>query len=135
MFGCVAHAHVPDARRMKLEDKSRSCVLFRMSAESKGYRLYDPICKKITVSRDVIFEEDKKWNWDESYEEQINLDLEWGANESHSESEEEELTNEGEAKNPSQADPIQATADPTADAMAALTADQIQATPVQANPI
>lgn len=78
VFGSLAHAHVPDARRTKLESKSRSCVYFRESEESKGYRLYDPVSKDIVISRDVVFEEEKMWNWDESYAEQIKLDLEWG---------------------------------------------------------
>jgi hypothetical protein len=30
------------------------------------------------VSRDMIFEEEKQWDWNESYEEQILIDLEWG---------------------------------------------------------
>ena len=30
---------------------------------SKAYRLYDPDTKKIVVSRDVIFDETKGWNW------------------------------------------------------------------------
>ena len=30
------------------------------------------------MSRDVIFEEEKQWYWDESYEEHILVDLEWG---------------------------------------------------------
>lgn len=34
-----------------------------VSEESKAYRLYDPITKKITISRDVIFEEDAIWDW------------------------------------------------------------------------
>ena len=56
VFGSIAHAHVPDAQRRKLEDKSRSCVLFGVSEESKGYRLYDPVAKKVVISRDVVFE-------------------------------------------------------------------------------
>lgn len=91
VFGSVVHVHVPDARRTKLENKSRSCVLFGMSEESKGYRLYDPVLKKILISRDVIFEEDKKWNWDESYHEQIQLNLEW-----RDEEEQVEYESEGE---------------------------------------
>lgn len=77
VFGCIAHAHIPDAQRTKLEDKSHGCVLFGTSTESKGYKLYDPVSKKMTVSRDVVFEEDKKWDWDASYDELIKLDLEW----------------------------------------------------------
>ena len=78
VFGSLAHAHVPDARRTKLESKSRSCVYFGESEESKGYRLYDPVSKDIVISRDVVVEEDKMWNWGESHAEQIKLDLEWG---------------------------------------------------------
>ncbi|KAL8150752.1 hypothetical protein V2J09_020560 [Rumex salicifolius] len=33
--------------------------------------------KKIVVSRDVVFEEDEKWNWDSSYKELIDSELEW----------------------------------------------------------
>ena len=43
VFGCVRHVHIPDAKRNKLEDKSVSCVLFGVSSESKGYRMFDPI--------------------------------------------------------------------------------------------
>ncbi|RVW83247.1 hypothetical protein CK203_039677 [Vitis vinifera] len=32
--------------------------------ESKGYRLFDPIAKRFVVSRDIIFEEEKQWDWD-----------------------------------------------------------------------
>ena len=77
VFGCIAHAHIPDARRTKLENKSRCCVLLGVSEESKGYRLYDPISKTIVVSRDVIFKEEKHWNWDISYTEHIEMNLDW----------------------------------------------------------
>jgi hypothetical protein len=78
VFGCLAHVHVPDQRRIKLDDKSILCVLLGVSDESKAYRLFDPISKKIIVSRDVVFEETKGWNWDMSREEIISDVLEWG---------------------------------------------------------
>jgi len=81
VFGCVSHVHIPDVKRTKLEDKSFSCVLLEVSKESKAYKLYDPISKRIVVSRDVKFEEDKCWDWDKSYEELITVDLECGDNE------------------------------------------------------
>ncbi|GAU25732.1 hypothetical protein TSUD_216620 [Trifolium subterraneum] len=62
-FGCLAHVHVNDAQRKKLDPKSKSCVLLGVSEESKAYKLYDPIAKKIIISRDVVFEESKGWNW------------------------------------------------------------------------
>ncbi|XP_034674326.1 uncharacterized protein LOC117905532 [Vitis riparia] len=77
-FGCISHVHVPDSKRTKLDDKSFSCVLLGVSEESKAYRLYDPISQKIIISRDVVFEEDKNWDWDKKYEEAIVCDLEWG---------------------------------------------------------
>lgn len=30
---------------------------------TKGYRVYDPISRKLHISRDVIFEESKGWDW------------------------------------------------------------------------
>ena len=38
-------------KRNKLEDKSVTCVLFGVSSESKGYRMFDPTTNKIIVSR------------------------------------------------------------------------------------
>jgi len=56
VFGCVAHAHIPDQKRSKLDDKSKKCVLLGVSDESKAYELYDLVSKKIIISKDVIFE-------------------------------------------------------------------------------
>ena len=67
VFGCLEHVHVPDAKRTKLEDKSIACVLLGVSEESKAYRLYNPIAKKIITSRDVVFKENKSWDWDKEH--------------------------------------------------------------------
>ncbi|CAL1409822.1 unnamed protein product [Linum trigynum] len=64
IFGCVAHVHVPDQQRRKLEDKSSQCYFLGVSTESKAYRLYNPATKKVVTSRDVVFDESKGWNWD-----------------------------------------------------------------------
>jgi len=63
VFGCVAHAHIPDQRRIKLDDKSRKCVFLGVSDESKAWRLYDPVTKTVIISRDVVFEEEERWDW------------------------------------------------------------------------
>lgn len=81
VFGCISYVHVPDAKRTKLEDKSVACVLLGVSEESKAYRLYDPITKKVIISKDVVFEEKKTWDWDKSCEEQLLVDLEWNEGE------------------------------------------------------
>jgi len=58
VFGSVAHVHVLTQKRIKLDDRSHRCILLGVSEESNAYRLYDPITKKIKISRDVIFEEE-----------------------------------------------------------------------------
>jgi hypothetical protein len=66
IFGCISHVHVPDSRRVKLDAKSFKCILLGVSEESKAYRLFNPTTNKIIVSRDVVFEEDQQWCWDNS---------------------------------------------------------------------
>lgn len=53
----------------KLDDRSRALVHIRTEPGSKAYRLYDPTTRKVSVSRDVIFDENKMWNWKSSTEE------------------------------------------------------------------
>ena len=63
IFGCVAYAHIPNQRRTKLDDKGEKCIFLGVSNQSKAYKLYNPITKKIIVSRDVIFDEEGCWPW------------------------------------------------------------------------
>lgn len=51
VFGCLAHVHVPDSKRIKLDDKSMKCILLGVSEESKAYRLFDPVSKKIVINK------------------------------------------------------------------------------------
>lgn len=78
VWGSLAHVHVREAR--EADDKSNPCVLMGFSEESKGYRLYNPTTKKIVVSKDVVFEETKGWNWNDD-------DLPWGESDSDGEEE------------------------------------------------
>ena len=76
VFGCIAHVYVPEERMTKLDNRSITCVLLGFSEESKGYKLFDPVAKRVVVRRNVIFEEEKQWDWDVSYEKQIVVNLE-----------------------------------------------------------
>ncbi|PNX88851.1 copia-type polyprotein, partial [Trifolium pratense] len=49
----------------KLDPKSIKCIHLGVSEESKAYKLYDPIQKKIIISRDVVFDEKQGWKWNE----------------------------------------------------------------------
>ncbi|GKC58826.1 copia-type polyprotein [Tanacetum coccineum] len=65
IFGCVVHVHIPKEKRKKLDNRSLKCVMFGVSEESKAYRLYDPVNNKIVISKDVVFEEEKAWPWNQ----------------------------------------------------------------------
>ncbi|KAI5422935.1 hypothetical protein KIW84_046089, partial [Lathyrus oleraceus] len=66
IFGSIGYVHVPDQKMSKLNDKSIKCVLLGVGEKSKAYKLYDPIKKKIWISRDVKFQEDAAWDWGEA---------------------------------------------------------------------
>ena len=59
VFGCKAYMHVPKENRKKWDSKTKKCIFVGYSVTSKGYRLYDPVSRKICVSRDVLFDEDE----------------------------------------------------------------------------
>lgn len=64
----MCHVHVPGAKRTNLKNRSTSGVFLGINDESKGYRIYDPMIKKIMTSKDVVFEEKRKWDWGMHYE-------------------------------------------------------------------
>ena len=51
--------HVPDSQRKKLDAKSRKAIFVGYPENVKGYKLYDPVSRKFTRSRDVIFQEEE----------------------------------------------------------------------------
>ncbi|CAL5332754.1 unnamed protein product [Camellia sinensis] len=65
IFGCVAYTKIPEARRTKLDDKGEKCILVGYGDRTMGYKLYNPSTRKVIMSRDVIFEEEEAWNWNQ----------------------------------------------------------------------
>jgi len=59
VFGCKAFVHIPKDDRSKLDSKSRQCIFIGYGLDEFGYKLYDPVEKKIIRSRDVVFVEDQ----------------------------------------------------------------------------
>ncbi|CAH9120743.1 unnamed protein product [Cuscuta epithymum] len=59
VFGCKAFVHIPKDERSKLEAKTRQCIFLGYGQDEFGYRLYDPVEKKLVRSRDVVFCEDQ----------------------------------------------------------------------------
>lgn len=74
VFGCVAHMKVPGQQTKKLDDRSVMVVNLGKEPGTKAFRLYDPRSGKVYVSRDVTFEERKKWPWDDLEELQTHQD-------------------------------------------------------------
>ena len=48
-FGFVAYAHVPDELKNKLDMKGQKCIFVGYSEDTKEYKFYDPIARKVTL--------------------------------------------------------------------------------------
>ena len=57
IFGSTAYIHVPKAERRKLDSKSITCFFVGYCTTQKAYRFWDPLTRKIRISRDVVFNE------------------------------------------------------------------------------
>lgn len=54
-FGCLAYIHIPKQFRNKFDSKTKKCQMIGYSPT--GYRLWDPIKKKIISGYDIVFDE------------------------------------------------------------------------------
>jgi len=63
MFGCIAHMKVTTPNLKKLDDRSRRTIFVGYEPGSKAYRVYDPVTRRVHVSRDLVFEEAVQWLW------------------------------------------------------------------------
>lgn len=112
VFGCIGHVHISDVKRTKLDDKSVNCVLMGFSNELKGYKII--VEKKMIISRNVIFEEDRAWEcktigyaaesnmelvWEDEHEPVINEEERDVAAANEEDEEGEEIETEGAAEN------------------------------------
>ncbi|KAK4395665.1 Retrovirus-related Pol polyprotein from transposon RE2 [Sesamum angolense] len=65
VFGSICYVHILTEKRHKLEEKTEKGIFLGYNTQSKGYRIYNLKTKKLIISRDVEFDEDAMWNWDE----------------------------------------------------------------------
>ena len=65
-FGCTAHAKKLGPSLTKLTDRAIPGIFLGYESDSKGYRVFDPVKGRLMISRDVLFNEKKVWNWGES---------------------------------------------------------------------
>ena len=60
VFDCTTHVKTAKPYIKKLDDRSQKMVYFGVEDGTKAHKLYDLQHKKIHVSRDVVFEEERK---------------------------------------------------------------------------
>lgn len=67
VFGCLCYA-LRTTEKHKLEEKSQKYIFIGYCSQLKAYRLYNPTRKTIVVSRDVVFDEQASWDWNDKVE-------------------------------------------------------------------
>jgi hypothetical protein len=72
IFGCLTYSHVPSERRTNLDPTAQHGILVGYSEVSKAYRIYIPPLRRVVVSRDVRFEEDRAFQ--RSLESRVSLE-------------------------------------------------------------
>ncbi|KAL0323576.1 UNVERIFIED_CONTAM: Retrovirus-related Pol polyprotein from transposon RE2 [Sesamum angustifolium] len=65
LLNSICYVHIPTEKRHKLEEKTEKGIFLGYSTQLKDYRIYNLKTKKLIISRDVEFDEDAMWNWDE----------------------------------------------------------------------
>jgi hypothetical protein len=64
VFGCIAHVKVMKPHLSKLEDRSTPMVFLGYEPGSAAYRVFDPARNRVHVTRDVVFDEGARWDWE-----------------------------------------------------------------------
>ena len=59
VFGCRAYVHIPKDERSKFDDKAKECIFLGYGHKEFGYRLWNPLARKLIISRDVVFLKDQ----------------------------------------------------------------------------
>jgi hypothetical protein len=62
-FGCIAYVRNTTPHLKKLEDRGRKMIFVGYERGTKAYRAYDPVTRRVHITRDVIFDEEAQWDW------------------------------------------------------------------------
>lgn len=61
---------VPSVHTTKLDNRRKKVVYLGREPGMKACRLYDPEVERLIVSRDVVFEETKAWEWEQQQQQE-----------------------------------------------------------------
>ncbi|RDX75662.1 hypothetical protein CR513_44434, partial [Mucuna pruriens] len=59
---CVCFTHVPQVKHDKLDKKTIPSIFMGYNLVSKAYKVYHPQNGKMTITKDVYFNEDQQWD-------------------------------------------------------------------------
>ena len=62
-FGCAAYAKIVGLGTRKMTSRSVRGIFLGYEPGSKAYRVYDLVTDKLLVTCDVVFDEQRLWNW------------------------------------------------------------------------
>ncbi|GJR65954.1 retrovirus-related pol polyprotein from transposon TNT 1-94 [Tanacetum coccineum] len=63
VFRSITYVYISSQRRSKLNDRSEKHVFVGYDKQSKGYKLCNPVTRKVVVSRDIEFNKEGSWDW------------------------------------------------------------------------
>jgi hypothetical protein len=65
-IGCVAYIKQVCPHLAKLDDRGIKVVFIGYQDGTKAYMFFDPEAARVYVSRDTVFDEDARWNWEDT---------------------------------------------------------------------
>ncbi|KAI5327801.1 hypothetical protein L3X38_027197 [Prunus dulcis] len=75
VFGSICYSHIPSNLKQKFDDKASKGIFMSYGSCEKGYRIYNLQIEKIILSRNVVFDENKSWNWESKQDETVHVPL------------------------------------------------------------
>jgi transposase InsO family protein len=67
-FGRIVYVRNTKPHLQKLEDRGRKMIFVGYEHDTKAFRAYDPETRRVHVSRDVVFDDEAQWSWDDGEE-------------------------------------------------------------------
>ncbi|WVZ58547.1 hypothetical protein U9M48_008813 [Paspalum notatum var. saurae] len=62
-FGCIVYVKNTAPHLKNMEDRGRKMIFVGYERGSKAYPAYDPVARRVHVTRDVVFDEGAQWDW------------------------------------------------------------------------